>query len=306
MNLLIKAASKIVKYFKKSASAASALEAAQIKLKVEQHRLIQSCETRWNSIYEMFQHLESQKQCVQAVLADRNIVTLTKEEDLSLSVVQWNRITTLLPVLYALQIATTAMPLEQNTSVSCILPVITGLLKIFLDEKIQDSLLLQEFKRKVSQALKERFFLDLKGDSVASVSSALDPRHKNLKFLSSEMQFSVQEHVRFLVNLVTTDKEPVVEKEPATKKSAMVLLLGSDYYDDQQLLRDQYSYFRRGSRLPLTEGSHFPYPYVIFPIPFPMPTPPNNKTISIPVLDSPYVKTYLSSLAFKEKHASDH
>ena len=85
--------------------------------------------------------------------------------------------------------------------------------------------------------------MDLKGDSVAAVSSALDPRHKNLKFLSSEMQFSVQEHVRFLVNLVTTDKEPVVEEEPATKKSAMVLLLGSDYYDDQQLLRDEYSYF---------------------------------------------------------------
>ncbi|XP_065054160.1 E3 SUMO-protein ligase ZBED1-like [Rhopilema esculentum] len=243
VNLLIKAASKIVKYFKKSASATTALDAAQIKLKVEQHRLIQSCKTRWNSVYEMFQRLESQKQCVQVVLSDHNIVKPTKEEKLPLSVVQWNKITSLLPVLHALQIATTAMSSEQNTSVSCILPVVTGLLKNFLDVKIQDWQLLREFKRKVSQVLKERFFMDLKGDSVAAVSSASDPRHKNLKFLSSEMQFSVQEHVRFLVNLVTTDKEPVVEEEPATKKSAMVLLLGSDYYDDQQLLRDEYSYF---------------------------------------------------------------
>ena len=120
---LIKQSGKLVGFFKKSTSAATTLETAQERYKVVKHRLIQSCKTRWNSVYEMFHRLDEQKQCVQAVLLDRTVVAAAKEERLSLTPAQWHRVASLLPVLEGLQIATTAVSSEQNVSFSCVLPV---------------------------------------------------------------------------------------------------------------------------------------------------------------------------------------
>ena len=103
---LVTACGKLVKFFKKSSLATYSMESAQDRFKVKKHRLIQSCKTRWNSVYEMLQRLHEQKQCILAVLSDRNVVTPSKEESLSLSTAQWNRISSLLPVLEALQMAT--------------------------------------------------------------------------------------------------------------------------------------------------------------------------------------------------------
>ena len=67
----------------------------------------------------MLQRLHEQKQCILAVISNRNVVTPSKEEELSLSTAQWNRIFYLVTVLEALQMATTAMSMEQNVSVCC-------------------------------------------------------------------------------------------------------------------------------------------------------------------------------------------
>ena len=61
------------------------MESAHDRFKVKKHRLIQSCETRWNSVYEILQWLHEQKQWILAVISDRNVVTPSKEEAPSLS-----------------------------------------------------------------------------------------------------------------------------------------------------------------------------------------------------------------------------
>ena len=146
VNELIKKSGKLVGFFKKSTSASTALESAQERYEVVKHRLIQSCKTRWNSVYEMFPHLDEQKQCVQAVLSDRSVVTAAKEESLSLTAAQWNKIASLLPVLEGLQIAITAMSSEQNVSLSCVLPVVNGLKNNFLKMVQTDGALLKNLK----------------------------------------------------------------------------------------------------------------------------------------------------------------
>eukprot|EP00795_Rhopilema_esculentum_P012010 gene12010-2594_t len=127
------------------------------KVKERATHLIQSCKTV--------------EQCAQSVLSDRNVVTPANEESLSLSASQWNKISSLLPVLETLQIATTAVSSEQNTPVSCILPVVTGLKNNFLKVRLNDAMLLQAFKGKVSQAITRRFLFGLKHDSVSAVLS---------------------------------------------------------------------------------------------------------------------------------------
>ena len=70
----------------------------------------------------------------------------------------------------------------------------------------------------------------LECDSISASSTALDPRHKSLKFLPSLLCLSIQAHVRHLVNQVEVGdpSEPLQVEEPAIKKSAMILLLGAD------------------------------------------------------------------------------
>ena len=164
-------------FFKKSTMATTALEAAQGRFKVAKHRLIQSCKTRWNSVYGMFHRLVEQKQCVQAVLSNRNVVSADKEESLSLTAAQWNRISSLLPVLEGLQMATTAMSSEQNVSVSCILPVVNSLQNNFLKARSTDIPLLKMFKRTISSDVNKRFLENLSADSFISTI-----RNERIKF----------------------------------------------------------------------------------------------------------------------------
>ena len=243
VNELIKKSGKLVGFFKKLTSASTALESAQERCKVVKHRLIQSCKARWNSVYEMFHHLDEQKQCVQAVLSDRSVVTAAKEESLSLTAAQWNKIASLLPVLEGLQIATTAMSSEQNVSVSCVLPVVNGLKNNFLKMVHTDSALLKNFKSTVSADLSRRFLTDLGADSITALAACMDPRHKSLKSLKEPLRLLVHEHARNLVDEIEAGNNANMEDEeqPPAKKSAVSLLLGEDYFDEQQSFRDEFT-----------------------------------------------------------------
>ena len=170
---------------------------------------------------------------MQAVLSDRTVDSASKEESLSLSAAQWNRMSSLLPVLEGLQIATTAMSTEQNVSGSCILPVVNGLKINFLKPNPSDTSLIKSLKKKVSADLSRRFLQKLEADSVVAVASCIDPRHKTLKSLPESLRFLVHEHARSLVNEAesTSICETGDEAQPPAKKSAMTsILYSSSHY----------------------------------------------------------------------------
>ena len=109
--------------------------------------------------------------------------------------------------------------------------------------------MLKAFKTAISTDLDRRFIEDLKENSITAVASCMDPRHKGLKFLSSSLQFNVQEHVRSLISTldvnasVASPNDGGVEEEPPVKKSAMTLLLGESYFDEQQTQRDEFTHY---------------------------------------------------------------
>ena len=70
-------------------------------------------------------------QCVAAVLSDRSVVETAKQESISLTAAQWNRIASMLPILEGLQIATYIMSSGQNVSASCMLLVVNSLKNSF-------------------------------------------------------------------------------------------------------------------------------------------------------------------------------
>ena len=165
---------------------------------------------------------------------------------------QWNRIASMLPVLEGLQIATTAMSSEQNVSASCILPVVNGLKNNFLKIIPTDGTLLKSFQQTVSTEMSKRFNMGLDADSISAVAACLDPRHKSLKFLNETLRLRIHEHIRSLVDdveersKINTD----IEAETPPNISAMALLLGEDYFDEQQSLRDEFTSYIEERPLP--------------------------------------------------------
>ncbi|QQP50735.1 zinc finger BED domain-containing protein 1 [Caligus rogercresseyi] len=148
--------------------------------------LIQSCKTRWNSVYDMFERLIEQRWAVTAVLSDRTVTKLAEARALDLSSEHWDLMEEILPVLKTLKIATTAMSSESNVSVSNSYPITFSFLQIHLIPQAGEGRRVTEFKEKVSTSLAKR--MKVNSDefiySVPLIASALDPRHKSLPFLS--------------------------------------------------------------------------------------------------------------------------
>ena len=78
---------------------------------------------------------------------------------------------------------------EQNVSSSLIYPIIHGLVNCHLKHDMTDLPAIKRFKETVTSQLQERFGFD--PESIAILSSAVDPRYHDLDFLSSEQHEEV-------------------------------------------------------------------------------------------------------------------
>jgi len=99
---------------------------------------------------------------------------------------QWTLTEELVKVLSPFEVATTFFSYEENTSLSCVLPILHGLIDGLQKETnppASDSPIIQQFKQKVTAEIKQRWELDLP-DLTSSwiLAPAVDPRLKQLKF----------------------------------------------------------------------------------------------------------------------------
>lgn len=221
------AAKKLVGHFRHSVVASEALKECQKQMGVEQKRLIQCCATRWSSCYEMLLRLLEMRWPIAAVLSDDSI---TKRSDryLDLKSEQWTLVEELVTVMKPLQVATTFLQYEHNSSVSCILPVINGL-DLPLQASTDDTSSIKQFKEKVCSEIRSRWFLDnLNTTSLDVLASALDPRFRQLKFLNDEQRQSVKEEITCRMAAFSPASHDRDNTTTTCQPSALDILLGPD------------------------------------------------------------------------------
>ena len=134
-------------------------------------------------------------------------------------------------VLHPLEIATAFISGEYKCSFSSVFPVIHGLVNQ-LSPAEDDSSVISEFKCTVISALKRRWSLEqINVQQLSILSTALDPRFKNMKFLDVKQRADVEDRV---ISMATTVRSGVVSSPPSPKrtKSALDQLLG-DADDDE-------------------------------------------------------------------------
>lgn len=154
VNRLVGACSRLVAHFHHSTVATVALKRKQAEQNLPNHRLIQYCRTRWNSVYEMFERLLVQRWALSATLSDRHTTKLADARTLELTDENWQTLEDILPALHSLKCATTAMCSESHVCISLVHPVTTSLLK-HLKPNDGESAKVTEFKTTVAESLKK-------------------------------------------------------------------------------------------------------------------------------------------------------
>ncbi len=158
-------------------------------------------------------------------------VTNREYRYLDLSSENWLILEDLAKVLEPLECATVFLSMETNVSLSAVLPVVYGLVsKLAATE--DGSQCIRQFKVKVVAALKVRWELnDFDTKQVSILTTALDPRFRQLKFLSDAQRGEVK--AELLRRAAAQPRETATEDPqgpPAAKKpkTAFDVLLGEE------------------------------------------------------------------------------
>ena len=227
----IGAARKLVGHFRHSALATAALKKRQVQMNLPEKKLKQDISTRWNSTFYMIQRLLEARWPVVAVLSDES-VTKRSDRFLDLRSEQWDLLQELSKVLEPIEIATVFLSYESNVSISCIYPIVFGLLDN-LQVSEDDSPSCSLFKNEVSSSIRSRWCLDsIDPLAVSTLATCLDPRFRNLKFLSDTLKTSVKEELKERVQQmqhdpeIDQDSQALQDQPPPSKKTALDQLLG--------------------------------------------------------------------------------
>ncbi|XP_067305981.1 E3 SUMO-protein ligase ZBED1-like [Pseudorasbora parva] len=168
---LLEKCRNIVSFFHHSTKATEKLKQLQKKLKVAEHKLIISVETRWNSAFYMLERLHEQMDPVTTALC------LLKKSDLCFTNEEQSVVHLTIEALKPFEEATREVSAEKNISVSKIIPLVTLLLKATAVSERQGS----SFATELAQQCQRRF----RGvETIHSLcaSTFLDIRFKHLAF----------------------------------------------------------------------------------------------------------------------------
>lgn len=171
---LQKRSSAIVTYFHHSTRAADKLKAIQKQQKFPEHKLLQAVETRWNSVFYMWERLLEQKEAVTTALC------LLGKSSLCLNEEQWSVISLSIDALRPFEEATREVSTEKHVSVSKVIPLVSVLLRTASASDRQGSKLAAELSAQCHHRFRaiETFY-------GLAVSTYLDIRFKNLGFRDS-------------------------------------------------------------------------------------------------------------------------
>jgi hypothetical protein len=177
MDALVARCSKLAEYFHRSAKAAYVLEEKQRLLDMPVLKLIQRCETRWNSVHAMVQRIVRMQPALCAALMQ--IDNATKRH--LMPEVEMEGLEQLLTILEPFSELTQEFSSESKVTISQLMPTL-HVLKQLLEPLASDLPQIKEIKAAMKGSLEDRYTLD--EHKLLLCATFLDPRLKQLPFLS--------------------------------------------------------------------------------------------------------------------------
>ena len=163
----------IVTYFHHSSKATDKLASIQARLNLDNLKLIQEVQTRWNSVFYMFERLMEQHEAVTTTLC------LLDKSDLCLSSEEIECMKSAVSLLKPFEAATREVSGDSYVTVSKLIPLARSLQQLTVGTstttKLGDYLCLQMRRR----------FLNMESHHILSAATLLDPRLKKIAFADS-------------------------------------------------------------------------------------------------------------------------
>ncbi|XP_021239059.1 zinc finger BED domain-containing protein 1-like, partial [Numida meleagris] len=194
----LSAARGLVAYFQRDAEAAAALGGKLEAIHKGRGMLVTDAGSRWLSTAEMCESLLELKWAVMAVLEERprGAGGLAERE--------WKLLQELVPVLRTAKLAASFLSEEQNGSVSALLPCVHGLAAAVGRQAEEAGAAVREAVGNVRAELARRWEAEEEGEealeSPAVIAAFLDPRFKELRFLSPGLRSALHARVKDMLS----------------------------------------------------------------------------------------------------------
>lgn len=213
---LLSSCRRLVAHFRHSARASAALRKEQIAQKAPEHELLQAVATRWNSELKMLQRLAEQRWVIVKILATKEVTPDRAHRNLDLSTEQWDLMSGLIQVLLQLQVATTVFSADKLVSISCVLPVMYGLVgNLKYDEHDHETVV--QVKAAIRDDIIKRMKLnDLDLSSALVVSTAVDPRFKTMTYMASQLRDESRRILSCFVQHMKSESTDIDPRNPTT------------------------------------------------------------------------------------------
>lgn len=160
----------------------------------------------------MLRRILEQEKAISAVLLASG---KPRDRDMMLLSTELSEMQSLASVLKPLAHATETLSAEKSPTISVIQPILTALLKKHLCPSDDDSTGVADIKSAIASGLRMRF-IDPDISKVTLMASAIDPRFKSLRFLSSPQKEEVYVNLKAAAIAMYPPDEPV-EVPPAKK-----------------------------------------------------------------------------------------
>ena len=175
---------------------------------------------------EMMERLLEQKLAINAALhADKH----TNVTSLELSCTEWQLLDDLIPVLHPFKLATEAMSGEKYITASLVLPCVYQLLHETNQNGASSSGVIRNVCHAITNDLEKRFPTDRNLDSPIAFAALMDPRFKNLSFITPATKKTLLNNFEVTIcQLQTTNKDEINQEkiemqipmiEPSSKRA---------------------------------------------------------------------------------------
>uniref|UniRef100_A0A8C6Y3D1 BED-type domain-containing protein n=1 Tax=Naja naja TaxID=35670 RepID=A0A8C6Y3D1_NAJNA len=187
------AARSIVRYFQQDAKATCSLNSKLEAINKTKLKLVTDTGARWITTIEMCECLLDLKWAIMSVLEEHPKGPSVVQ---NLADHQWKLLQDLVPVMRTLKIATSFLREEQNFSISSLMPCIHGIITAIGQQSEEASGIIKMVISNIRGELTQRWGILEENkllESPAVIASFLDPRFKEMRFLSPNLRTEVNE-----------------------------------------------------------------------------------------------------------------
>uniref|UniRef100_A0A8D0GEG7 BED-type domain-containing protein n=1 Tax=Sphenodon punctatus TaxID=8508 RepID=A0A8D0GEG7_SPHPU len=204
----LRAARGIVSYFQHDAKATCSLNSKLEAINKTKLKLVMDTGVRWITTIEMCESLLDLKWAIMSVLEEHPKGTSAIQ---NLADHQWKLLQDLVPIMRTIKIATSFLREEQNISISSLMPCIHGIVAAIGQQSEDSSSIIKTVVSNIKAELTKRWGItedEKLLESPAVIASFLDPRFKEMRFLSPSLRSELHKEVKNTLSQVFNPQSP--------------------------------------------------------------------------------------------------